>query len=69
MIESAVDVLPHDIELDTFLQSPQLQMAWFTTLTLQKVIHTHYNLFEKYIFIIVFPFILTYIGRSRRQII
>jgi hypothetical protein len=36
VIESAVDVLPHDIELDTFLQSPQLQMAWFTTLTLQK---------------------------------
>ena len=46
MIESAVDVLPHDIELDTFLQSPQLQMAWFTTLTLQKVMHEHYNLFE-----------------------
>ena len=53
MIESAVDVLPHDIELDTFLQSPQLQMAWFTTLTLQKVIHTHYNLLVS-IFLLLF---------------
>ena len=53
MIESAVDVLPHDIELDTFLQSPQLQMAWFTTLTLQKVIHEHYNLLVS-IFLLLF---------------
>ena len=53
MIESAVDVLPHDIELDTFLQSPQLQMAWFTTLTLQKVMHEHYNLLVS-IFLLLF---------------
>ena len=33
-MESALDVLPTDSDLTTFLQSPQLQMAWYTQLTL-----------------------------------
>merc|ERR1712156_1036389 len=33
LIDSAVDVLPTDIDLTTFLLSPQLQMAWYTHLS------------------------------------
>jgi hypothetical protein len=35
-MESAVDVLPTDSDLDTFLQSPQLQMAWYMQLTVTQ---------------------------------
>ena len=38
-METAVDVLPHDIDLIPFLQSPQLQMAWFSQLTISKGDH------------------------------
>lgn len=31
-MELAVEVLPSDTDLDAFLQSPQLQMAWYTNL-------------------------------------
>ena len=34
LIDSAVDVLPGDIDLTTFLLSPQMQMAWYTQLTM-----------------------------------
>ena len=33
LIDSAVDVLPGDIDLTTFLLSPQMQMAWYTHLS------------------------------------
>ena len=33
-METALDVLPTDSDLTTFLQSPQLQMAWYTQLNL-----------------------------------
>ena len=35
-MESALDVLPTDSDLDTFLQSPQLQMAWYMQLTVTQ---------------------------------
>ena len=36
LMESALDVLPTDSDLDTFLQSPQLQMAWYMQLTVTQ---------------------------------
>merc|ERR1719273_719584 len=36
LMESALDVLPHDIDLTLFLQSPQMQMAWYTQLSVTK---------------------------------
>ena len=36
LMESALDVLPTDSDLDTFLQSPQLQMAWYMQLSVTQ---------------------------------
>lgn len=36
LMDSALDVLPQDIELTQFLSSPQMQMAWFNHLTVSK---------------------------------
>lgn len=36
LMDTALDVLPHDMDLGQFLQSPQLQMAWYNHLTLSK---------------------------------